>query len=400
MERLTLASEPDGESIEVSADFVRAVVCKQPSAGYTHTFYKYPARFSPQFAAAAIAEFSQPGDVVLDPFVGSGTTLIEAMIAGRSAIGSDISALATFIAKTKTRGLRVDQAKRILAWSRHVVPQMSASVAPASARAGDPRQNHVAWPVRNVLANTLAAIDALEHRSDKDFLRCALLGAAQEALDNTNGPPTAPDFREMIMARVEEHCAGALLLYDRLSLAARADRPKVVCLNVPANKLRASLWRGRISKAPTLVVTSPPYPQVHVLYHRWQVEGRRETSAPFWIIGSRDGKGEAYYTMGGRHRVAEQRYFDQVQQSFRAVHSVLADRALVVQLIAFSQPETQLPRYLASMREAGFAEQCYRLPADVVTDRLWRDVPLRKWYASLRGRLHASREVLLIHRKA
>lgn len=34
---------------------------------------------------------------------------------------------------------------------------------------------------------------------------------------------------------------------------------------------------------PGLILTSPPYPGVHVLYHRWQVQGRKETPAPFWI---------------------------------------------------------------------------------------------------------------------
>ena len=36
-------------------------------------------------------------------------------------------------------------------------------------------------------------------------------------------------------------------------------------------------------RAPRLVVTSPPYPGVHVLYHRWQVDGRKEAPLPFMI---------------------------------------------------------------------------------------------------------------------
>jgi hypothetical protein len=39
-----------------------------------------------------------------------------------------------------------------------------------------------------------------------------------------------------------------------------------------------------------LIVTSPPYPGVHVLYHRWHVDGRRETPAPYWIAGCNDGQ--------------------------------------------------------------------------------------------------------------
>ena len=55
----------------------------QPVRGLTHGFYKYPARFSPSFARAAIEIFTQPGDLVLDNHVGGGTTLVEALALGR-----------------------------------------------------------------------------------------------------------------------------------------------------------------------------------------------------------------------------------------------------------------------------------------------------------------------------
>lgn len=58
----------------------------QPVSGLTHRFYRYPARFSPQFARACIQSFSKPGDTVLDPFMGGGTTIVEAMTLGRRAI--------------------------------------------------------------------------------------------------------------------------------------------------------------------------------------------------------------------------------------------------------------------------------------------------------------------------
>lgn len=42
-----------------------------------HEYYRYPARFSPRFARAVMSAFSSAGDVVLDPFVGGGTVLVE-----------------------------------------------------------------------------------------------------------------------------------------------------------------------------------------------------------------------------------------------------------------------------------------------------------------------------------
>jgi len=71
-------------------------------SGFTHDFYRYPARFLPVFARAAIEAFTKPGDTILDPFVGGSTSLVEALVLGRNAVGVDISQLAVFLAKAKT----------------------------------------------------------------------------------------------------------------------------------------------------------------------------------------------------------------------------------------------------------------------------------------------------------
>ena len=81
---------------------VEAACDRSRVSGLTHNFYKYPARFSPKFVRAAIQSFSEPGDLVLDPFMGGGTTLVEALALGRHAIGTDISSLAVFVADVKT----------------------------------------------------------------------------------------------------------------------------------------------------------------------------------------------------------------------------------------------------------------------------------------------------------
>jgi modification methylase len=54
---------------------------------YVPESVKHPARMLPAIAAHAVAAYTQPGDLVLDPMCGIGTTLVEAMHAGRDAIG-------------------------------------------------------------------------------------------------------------------------------------------------------------------------------------------------------------------------------------------------------------------------------------------------------------------------
>ena len=60
---------------------------------YTTSFngIKHPAPFPEQLASDHIASWSNPGDLVYDPFMGSGTTAKMALLAGRNFIGSEIS---------------------------------------------------------------------------------------------------------------------------------------------------------------------------------------------------------------------------------------------------------------------------------------------------------------------
>lgn len=71
----------------------------------THGLHAYAAKCPPQLVRYGLRYYSKPGQTVLDPMVGSGTTLVEARLAGRSAIGYDIDPLAQLIAQVKSRQL-------------------------------------------------------------------------------------------------------------------------------------------------------------------------------------------------------------------------------------------------------------------------------------------------------
>ena len=58
--------------------------------------------FPPALVRYFIGAYSRPGDVILDPFCGKGTTLLEAAVAGRRAVGGDISRTAVISARAKT----------------------------------------------------------------------------------------------------------------------------------------------------------------------------------------------------------------------------------------------------------------------------------------------------------
>ena len=71
----------------------------------THGIHPYPARMIPQIAQRLINRYSSPGQVLLDPFCGSGGVLVEAILAEREAFGIDINPLACLIARVKSNPL-------------------------------------------------------------------------------------------------------------------------------------------------------------------------------------------------------------------------------------------------------------------------------------------------------
>src|SRR5205823_2478462 len=75
------------------------------SSRYTHYLFRYPAKFHPPVVAKLIQQYSKVGDAILDPFCGSGTLLVEAVVNGRQPIGMDIDPVAVFIARAKTQKL-------------------------------------------------------------------------------------------------------------------------------------------------------------------------------------------------------------------------------------------------------------------------------------------------------
>ena len=80
----------------------------------THALHPYPAKFIPQITNALIREFSSSGDTVADVFCGSGTTLVEALVLNRHAIGFDANPLACLVSKAKTTRFTAEEKPTLL----------------------------------------------------------------------------------------------------------------------------------------------------------------------------------------------------------------------------------------------------------------------------------------------
>lgn len=184
-------------NLRLESEFLEAVHNREPVAGLTHGFYRYPARFSPLFARAVIKRFTEPGDIVLDPFMGGGTTLVEARALGRRAIGADINALAVFIAQVKTTFYSEVDLVEVGSWAEGLVDHLNLHRPPVRAiewmELGYQRNinGKSTWPIRKTLELALAHVDKLPKQNQQCFARCILLRTAQWALDCRKEIPKA-----------------------------------------------------------------------------------------------------------------------------------------------------------------------------------------------------------------
>ncbi len=364
--------------------------------GATHRFYRYPARFSPLFVQAAIEQFTKPGDLVFDPFVGGGTTLVEAMRLGRAGVGSDINELAIFITEVKTTLLTDSAEQQLRRWTDGVCEYVNMH-APADAD-GRWRESgyfkHMeangVWRYRKAIQQVLNATAWLPDNVSRQFARCALLRTAQVALDGKRSPPPISTFRTRLVGYLSE------MLDDMAALRREtADVERQPCRVLKQAADQAHTSGVFYQQKPRLILTSPPYPGVHVLYHRWQIGGRRETAAPYWIANRLDGDGERHYTLGQRKEKGLTTYFRNLETSFSSIAKVCSPETIIVQVVAFADPEWQLSRYLEALTSAGLKEV-----GQGEQERLWRDVPNRRWHALSQAKHSSAREVVLFHRLA
>ncbi|MDD9815376.1 MAG: DNA methyltransferase [Gammaproteobacteria bacterium] len=91
-------------------------ICVNRTTPYTHGFHKYPGKFIPHIPRWAIEKYTSENTLVVDPFCGSGTSLVEANLANRQALGIDIDPLSVLISKAKTSKVSIALLKKTASW--------------------------------------------------------------------------------------------------------------------------------------------------------------------------------------------------------------------------------------------------------------------------------------------
>ena len=105
-----------------------ALVPPEGAAGYlgTHGFHPYPGRFHWHVPQTLLRQLARPGMRVFDPFMGGGTTLVEALRGGFACGGNDLNPVALMVARERTRPRSADAAQALVAAARGIGGEVTA----------------------------------------------------------------------------------------------------------------------------------------------------------------------------------------------------------------------------------------------------------------------------------
>ncbi|KGJ97640.1 DNA methyltransferase [Colwellia psychrerythraea] len=280
LSRLFNKFKTDGLPIEV--DFRELVNWIPYSDSYTHYIHSYPAKLLkhiPIFFLNSKILLPEKGSVVLDPFCGSGTVLLESMLSGHNSLGCDANPLARLIAKVKTTKLDSNvirsQKNNIVAKAKRLRKFAPLNVTNIDHWFPKKTQLH--------LSKLIRAIEGLPESNEKDFFKATFssiikkvsfsdpnLSVPVKIKPSKYNDPTTKEKAEKQLLSVEN--TDVLSVFEkhieqnikRIDLLEQVDTESLKCevISKDARKISSSLSpNSEPLKANSVdfIVTSPPY---------------------------------------------------------------------------------------------------------------------------------------------
>lgn len=104
--------EPAFQDLAPNSEWSFTNVSRLETNYLTHGYHRYPAKFIPNIVQKLINDYTTPGNLIVDPFGGCGTTLVESKLSGRKSIGIDINPIAKLITDIKTKPIDPKKLKK------------------------------------------------------------------------------------------------------------------------------------------------------------------------------------------------------------------------------------------------------------------------------------------------
>lgn len=309
-----------------------AAAAREDPDRLTHGFHSYPARLHPSIAAVVLdALATGSGDTVVDPFCGSGTTLVEARVRGLASLGVDLNPVALRVAEVKTdvrpkasrevfRATVLEIAER----SRQRVKAKAQARAPLSPEQVKRFEAHVLRELAGLWEEIRGVPDEHDRRALQVVLSAMVVKVSKQRADTDARDVPGRRIGKYIPTDIWESKGVELVeRWEALAGAARkGDAPHLVLDD--ARNLGDIVGRRKA----TVVLTSPPYAGTydyalhHALREPWLgVQARRLATQE---IGARR-------TIAGREGRA--RWDREVSDVLHAVSGALAEPGTAVLVV-------------------------------------------------------------------
>lgn len=257
--------------------------------GYlSHDIHPYPAKFIPQLPRNLITRLSLPGELIWDPFGGSGTTALEAILLGRRALSTDANPLAELIGRAKTLTLTKEEEDSVIELAENVaiLSESASSVSEALSQNVEAFGKFVPdipnmrdWFHPNAV---LELAYLLWRISQLQYPKCLVL--ARVCFSKTVLAASYQDEETRYASKPREVETGSVLrlFTNNLAMSLRKIRQLGPLLGFREAEFgtldlrqasKSVQWPVPMPGSVDLIVTSPPYPNSndYHLYHRFRL---------------------------------------------------------------------------------------------------------------------------------
>ncbi len=242
-----------------------------PTRELTHCYHDYPARMIPQVAGKLLETFGGQAKLLFDPYCGSGTSLVEALVRGINALGTDLNPLACLISKAKTSTPELsDVNKQVKDLGKFVAARKSVDV--PTQIAGVSRLDFWFKPhVVEKLSVLKSFIDELADEATRLFFQVAFSETVRESSNTRNEEfklyryeakrleKFDPDVFGIMAAKLQRNLAGLQQFTARLKRLAQIPQAKIYDFDTRVNVPTEVVPQSSVD----VVVTSPPYGDSH-----------------------------------------------------------------------------------------------------------------------------------------
>ena len=247
------------EKIKIDPSWAFTDKTRKDTAYITHGYHRYPAKFIPQIVSRLAAKYTKEGDLVVDPFGGCGTTLVESKVMCRPSIGVDINPVAVLMTKAKKTPIEPCKIEEQFLKLKEKIDSFDKNTEVKA-----PEHEKIDYwfkpEEKRKLAFLFSEISKIKNQDMQDFFYCGFSNILKNCsiwLQKSNKPtrdlkkkPTDPfiAFFRQVKAMLRGNADFFNLLQEKKCLKIPCD---VYCTD--ARKIPAK------SNSVSLIVTSPPY---------------------------------------------------------------------------------------------------------------------------------------------